>query len=309
MDMDYNSKLFAMAAGLVASGYDLYDAANADGILDLARDVGQITLDEHIYRWFKAAKTGQVAVNPYWPRGHVAIMATYFCKDEAIDLAGFMEFYDKLGIADPVGRDGFCDWLAQLPQVLAYMQGKMERFLARYWALVGSCMPRWLPMLEQSRKAAADFFGDNAPQLIFAPNLLFSPYATDFVRVGGKIVVIATAPDAESVLHEALHDAVGLHRDKIIAFAEKHGLGGLVEFDKMMALGYMHDDSAASCARAIEECIVRAVSVMLARGGKERLKAHAADGFVGVLRTGDLFGQIRPSVRGLGGFIAELLPA
>jgi hypothetical protein len=57
-------------------------------------------------------------------------------------------------------------------------------------------------------------------------------------------------------------------------FAEKHGLSKFANREKMIEFGYMEDDSAASITHVIEECFVRAVAVVLAEKGNERLQLH-----------------------------------
>lgn len=275
--------------------------------MDLVRDLQKIPLSDRTTKWLKKARTGQVAVNPYWPRGHSAICAAYFCTDTDFNLGGFMDFVDSTGVVDPIGHDDFINWIGDLPQVLAELSKVTTKFWEQYQILVNMAAPKWLPMLEQGRKAAADFWDESAPKLIFAPNLLFSSYCADFVNLDSKIVVIVFAPDAESVLHEALHVTVAEHRGQITDFAQTHRLGNFADPAKMLELGYMSDNSIASQVHAIEECFVRALSVALAEGGAARFASHAKDGFTGVSRIGSDFLQKRPKAHNLGEFIHHIL--
>jgi len=296
---------------MVATGYDLYDAGNAD-ICDFAREVKVMPLDDNVRLWFEKARTGQVTVNPYWPRGHAVLSASFFVNGCDFDIGGHMTFLDETGVTDPIGRENFISWIAELPYMLAYMEEKVAGFWDGYCNLQSILAVNNDAIVSEARKIAGDFFGAGAYELFFTPNPLYSPYATDFIRIGNRIIVIGHSCDVESMLHEALHVEVAKHRDLISAYVLKHGHGNFADIAKMTKLGYitedkmMHgDDYKPHYVRVIEECIVRGISTVLAGGGDSRLAVHANDGFGSVPAIGVLFRQMRPEANVLGSFIFQ----
>jgi len=109
------------------------------------------------------------------------------------------------------------------------------------------------------------------------------------------------------MLHETLHTVVAVYREKIMAFSRKYGLMGFADREKMIEFGYMVDDSDESITHVIEECFVRATSVVLANKSDERLLAHAAYGCDGVPLIASFFKSMRPTVKDMGTFIDAVL--
>ena len=161
-------------------------------------------------------------------------------------------------------------------------------------------------MMEEAARTAHDFFSDGAPKMSFSPNL-FAAYSTDFVRKGNNIITIAAEPEIESMLHEILHTVLAVHREKIMEYSKKYGLADFASREKMMEFGYMDDDTATSITHVMEECFVRAISVVLAGKGDERLYAHAEYGCDSVPMIAHYFKTIRPTVNELGSFIDTVL--
>ena len=75
----------------------------------------------------------------------------------------------------------------------------------------------------------------------------------------------------------------------------------------MVKFGYMVDNSVASVAHVIEECFVRAVSVVLANKDENRLQTHAEYGCDGVPFIAGQFKYIRPTLDNFGIFIDAVL--
>jgi hypothetical protein len=161
-------------------------------------------------------------------------------------------------------------------------------------------------MVEKAFTAAQRFFGHDAPEMVFSPNL-FSEFSADFVRIGNRIVTISSVPDAETMLHETMHTAIAKHRGEMMAFAETYGLASFANREKMMEYGYMTDDSAASAAHVMEECFVRAFSVVFSGGSEERLQFHGRYGCDAVPKIAALIRQIHPDDQSLGSFIKDVL--
>ena len=310
MNVENNRSLFYVAAGLVSSGADAYDHNDAE-ISALVKQICELALSENMQSWFARARTGQVEVNPYWPRGSAIATACFFVENGHFDVDACFSFFDSAGaMADPIGADDFRAWISDLPKVLSYFETLpvIRPLWEEYSRIAGNRMSAWELMIDRAVKKAHEFFGENVPEMTFAPNL-FAAYSTDFVHVGNKIITIASEPDVESMLHEVLHTVVAVYRAQIAAFAGQHGLCGFANCYKMIEFGYMVDDSAASVARAIEECIVRAVSVVLANKNDERLQSHVEYGFDGVPFIAEQFKIIRPTHEGFAGFIDAVLCA
>ena len=311
MNIESEKKIYAITCGMVAAGYDLYTTAWVD-LYDFAQEAAQLTLDEDIKGWFKKARTGQAEVNPYWPRGHAVLSAVFFIDGDGFDIDGFIAFFDETGVTDPFSRESFREWIAELPRVLEYMDKKAAGLWEKYKTLLNHLTYGSEPLMIKTRKIADDFFEGEAKELLFAPNPLYSPYATDFVHTGNKIVVIGHSCDTESMLHEALHIEVAKYRDKITAFSKKHSNGAFADLEKMIYMGYIDqkthvDEYNESYIRVIEECFVRGISTVLAGGGARRLTAHAHDGFGSVPIIGTYFEQSRPKASELGAFIDSVL--
>ncbi len=211
-------------------------------------------------------------------------------------------------MSDPIGIDDFKDWILGLPDILRNLDDHpaTTALWREYCRIVHRRSPQWQGMIEKAVNAAKLFFGDDAPEMVFNPNL-FTPYSADFVRMGNRIVTISSAPDAETMLHETMHTAIAKYRDKLISFAEVFGLGTFADKDKMMQFGYMEDESAESAANVIEECCVRALAVTLSGGSDERLQFHAEYGCTSVPFIASRIRRMKPSYTSLNEFIRNIL--
>jgi len=69
----------------------------------------------------------------------------------------------------------------------------------------------------------------------------------------------------------------------------------------------MVDDSVDSITHVIEECFVRAMSVVLANKDDGRLRAHAKYGWDGVPFIASYFKSIHPTIKETGAFIDTVL--
>jgi len=306
MRIKNNPKIFYLACGLLAEGDRRYDANDAE-VAALALKIRRAPVDSDILQWFNLAKTGQVGVNPYWPRGHSMLTGCFFF-DDYFDVDSFSEFIEGTNMADPIGPDEFKEWIGRLPLVLDYAEGKFRDFWKEYCAIVISRMASWMAEIEASHLPLKEFFGKAVPNLVFAPNLFASPFAADFVRTPDDgIIVIACKPDVETILHEALHIEIAKHRSNIMNFAERYGIKGFANAHKMKQLGYMPSDSPISAGHVIEECFVRVLSVILSGGGEKRLQGHVRQGFSGLPAIAKYFKNHRPTSDSLGEFIDIIL--
>ena len=309
MQVELNRNLFYILAGLVSSGANTYDHNDTE-ISALAEKIVNLDISENIKSWFSRARTGQVEVNPYWPRGSAVAAACFFIQLHGVfDIDACFSFFDSTGAAaDPIGDEDFRAWISDLPKVLSYFEEyeAIKPLWDEYCHIVNSRMPKWNLQIDEATKAADSFFAGAAPEMYFSPNL-FAAYNADFVRIGNRITTISSEPDVESMLHETLHMAVAVHREKIMEFSRKNGLMNFADRDKMMEFGYMADDSVDSIAHVIEECFVRAVSVVLANKNDERLNAHVMYGCDGVPFIALHFKNMKPTVKEFGEFIDVVL--
>ena len=303
MNVERNRNLFFVLAGLVSSGANAYDHNDTD-VSALAERIVKLDISESIRTWFSRARTGQVEVNPYWPRGSALSTACFYIEKGFFDIDTFFSFFDSTAISDPIGMDDFRTWISELPDILLYMETQFDilSLWDEYNRIIDKRLSKWICVIDEAKKAAQGFYGDNAPDMSFSPNL-FATYSTDFVRIGNKIITIAAEPDVESMLHETLHTIVAAYRDRILTFSEQHGLMGFANRDKMMEFGYMEDDSASSITHVIEECFVRAISVVLAGKRDERLYVHAEYGCDSVPFIASHFIKLSPTVNEFGAFI------
>lgn len=312
MNIENNKFLFYVCAGLTASGNDGYDHSDAD-ISVLAREIHFANFSDDIKAWFARARTGQVEVNPYWPRGSALAAACFFMDDNyTFDISHFLSFIKRAGISDPVGKKDFKNWVIDLPDILRSIEYNhaIEELWAEYCDIVNARSLKWQRNIKIAVDSVKRFFlnkyGENMFELSFAPNL-FAPHSADFVRVRNRIIVIASSPDAETILHEAMHVALTKYREKFTAHAEEYGLGAFADTGKMLELGYMEDESTASVARAIEECFARALSVILSGGKDEHLQVHSDSGFDSVPFLGWNIRRLKISYVNLGEFIDKAL--
>lgn len=308
MRIENSRYLFLACAGMIASGNDGYDHTDAE-ISNLASRINSAGFPEEVKAWFSQARTGQVAVNPYWPRGSALAMACPFVGDNyQFERDGFLSFWQGVGSPDPMGLDRFKDWISHFGTYLQLLgeHPAAPAFWSEYAHIVAMRSGQWSSAVRETDSAAQAFFGAEAPELVFWPNLFF-PCIADFVRIGNRITVIACEPDAETMLHEALHTAVARCRREITDFASRYGVSAFADQGKMLELGYMADRSAASAAHAIEETFVRALSTVLSGGGEERLRFHASCGFTVVPEIGRQVRQMEPVLETLGQLVQYVL--
>jgi hypothetical protein len=280
MNIENNKQLFLAGIGLVASGSNGHDPSDAE-VLHLVSMVRSAAFPNVVTDWFACARTGQVTVNPYWPRGSFLAAACFFINDAFhFDRKAFFAFLESTGsLSDPIGIDDFMAWVSEAPAYLRLLHDHplIPAIWDEYCQIIDKRSHKWRAMIDDAVGAANSFISSAEMEMVFNPNL-FQPYSADFVRIGNRIVTISSTPDAETMLHETMHTVIARHREKILAFAVEHGLASFANRDTMMELGYMEDESATSIAHVIEECFVRALSVVLSGGSEERLQFHARYG-------------------------------
>ena len=241
MNVYKNRNLFFMLAGLISSGANAYDHNDTE-VAALSERIVNLDISKNTRTWFSRARTGQVEVNPYWPRGSALSAACFFVEKGVFDIDSFLSFFESTAISDPIGMDDFRLWISELPKVLLYMetQSDIQSLRDEYNSIIDNRMSKWISVIDEANKTAQRFYGDHAPEMSFSPNL-FSAYSTDFVRIGNRIITIAAEPDVESMLHETLHTIVAAYRYRILTYSEKHGLLGFDNRDRLSRRDYRLD--------------------------------------------------------------------
>jgi len=311
MSIANNKFLFLSCVGLTASGSDGYNHDDTD-VANIVKMIHAADLPDNIKGWFARARTGQVEVNPYWPRGSCLLSACFFVNNEfQFEKSSFFKFLDNTGVInDPISFEDFKEWISRAAYFLQLLNEHpaIPAIWNEYCRVVKNRSLEWNGMVEKAVNAAHGFFGDEAPEMIFNPNL-FTPYSADFVRIRNRIITISSTPDAETMLHETMHTAIAEYRTAFMAFADMFGLVGFANKAKMIEFGYMENESATSITHVIEECFVRAFSVVLSGGNEERLQFHARYGCDSVPFIASCIPSLCPSYKDLEYFVTSILNA
>ena len=309
MYIENNRFLFLAGVGLTASGSEGYARDDTD-VLNIVRMIHAADFSDHIIKWFARARTGQIEVNPYWPRGSCLMCACFFVNNEFhFDNDLYFTFLESTGIInDPISIEDFKKWISGIASSLQLLNGHsvITALWNEYCRIIENRSSEWSGMVEKAVSAAKGFFGNDAPEMIFSP-YLFTQYSADFIRIGNRITTISSIPDAETMLHETIHTAIAKHRAAITAFADAYGLAGFANKVKMIEFGYMENESSSSIAHVIEECFVRAFATVLSGGNEERLQFHARYGCDSVPFIASRIHSDHPSYQELGNFVANIL--
>ncbi|MDR0897309.1 MAG: hypothetical protein LBN04_05575, partial [Oscillospiraceae bacterium] len=214
-------ELFFINIGLIHAGANYHNPADAP-IHELVESIRALDLPAATKNWFCSARTGQVAVNPFYPRGSNLAAACFFLQDGKLNETAYYAFLKVCGSQDPIGEGAFRAWMSRFVEILSgmyAMPGAMALWHA-YEAIVAERSDAWRSMIASAQSKIHACYGDAAPELLFCPNL-FNQYLADFVRPDNQIIVIAAEPNGESMLHEALHPLFAACRGWFMAYADK----------------------------------------------------------------------------------------
>ena len=253
--LDINRHLFAAYCGLLRAGYDLYD--DSDSLVQFVTErLPELHMEPELTPYFARAKTGRIAVNPYYPWGNDMGAACFFLNDPP---ERFRQFLQECGSPDAEDA-AFLPWIAKLTEALAQIEGAngFETLFQEYARQLSARCKGVEAEIEEVRRRLKECLGAEA-EICFAPNPLQSPFQTDFVRRDGLLTVIAARFDRSSVIHEALHPFVAKHRSKLQELLDQRGIDAFVDRERMREYGYMPEDTSKSCLHALEECVVRAL--------------------------------------------------
>ncbi|MDR0897478.1 MAG: hypothetical protein LBN04_06435 [Oscillospiraceae bacterium] len=282
-------ELFFINIGLIHAGANYHNPADAP-ICGLVESIRALDLPAATKNWFCLARTGQVAVNPFYPRGSDLAAACFFLRDGRLNETAYYAFLKACGSQDPIGEGDFREWMSRFAEILSGMFALPSAMALwhEYESIIADRSDAWCSMIASAQNKIHACYGDAAPELLFCPNL-FNQYLADYVRLDNQIIVIAIEPNGESMLHEALHPLFAAYRDRFLAYADKQPIAPFADEAAMLETGYMADASAAAKAHVLEECFVRALSVVLSGGGSERVDFHQRCGFRGVAHLAERF--------------------
>ena len=273
MEIAVNRNLFLSYVGLTASGYELANKDDVE-IQLLITKLRALGITKDVLNYFALARTNQTEVNPYWPRGSCLSAASFFITEsfEWNTMDEYLQFELTSGASAEYKNEEFLLWIKKLPFILM----KISEF--------PGCQALWDDYLQiikarevgyytemQSINTVLDKFGFLSEEIKigFAPNLLqFYSYA-DYVTKDGSVYVITTHVNTSTMLHEYFHQILKQYKTMIYDYVAKNGVNRLVDIDKMRFYGYMWDYTLESKARALEECLVRGLSIILTSSVKQ----------------------------------------
>jgi hypothetical protein len=307
MCVEISKPLFASYCGLIASGYSLTDLRDVE-IKRLYERIHSIDLPKNIRAYFAQAKTNQIEVNPYYPRGSDISAACFFLGKPASDFLRFLNDCGSPSCNDPA----FAGWISQLSHMVAQIEAtpQFEDLWGAYRALAEK---RSAEIGRQVRATHESLLKDGFATdvaLVFAPNLLQSPYLADFAFTDLTLYIIATTFSETALLHEYFHIFFAHKRDLLMRLLGKNGIDRYVDTSKMLEIGYMHDLSMASQCHALEDCIIRGIVGILAGERVSRpdyVQMSVNMGFTCVPRILALGEKCRPNKGNMDAFVVDAL--
>jgi hypothetical protein len=305
MCIEINKHLFASYCGLVASGYSLTDLRDPE-VKRLYEHVHSVDFPAHIRAYFSEAKTNQIAVNPYYPRGSDLSAACFFLGKPISDFLQFLKSCGSPSNDDPT----FAEWISKLSNVIDPIE-KISQFKGlweTYYALAEKKSTGIDRQIRSTHELLMKGGFATEVQLIFAPNLLQSPYLADFAFTDSKLYIIATAFSETAVLHEYFHIFFAPKRDLFRRILSKNRIDRYVDTSKMLEIGYMRDHSMESQCHALEDCMIRGIVGILASERivwPDYIQMNVNMGFTCVPNILALGEQHRPDKSNIDTFIVE----
>ena len=293
MKIEINRNLFLACMGLVLSGDDSYDHRDADlsHLVDRIRAAG-FSIDAR--SWFAQARTGQVAVNPYWPRGSQLAAACFFISGQYhFDLPSYAAFLRSAGAPpDPLGPADFCGcWMRiRLPRGSGMIIAALYRRAFR----CGAPWPR-RPIEPHSG------FGAGQPRKWFsAPTSFALPSRILCTPAAGSLRLPLAPMRKPCCTKRCIWPLTGTEKRSPL-LPKVTVLAAWPTRKRCSSLAIW--PTAQSAARALEDCFVRALSAVLSEAGEERLAFHVHSGFTGVPLIASYIRRIRPTMESLDALI------
>jgi hypothetical protein len=261
MCIEINKHLFASYCGLVSSGYALTDLSDPE-IKLLYEQIRGMDVPASTRAYFAQARTDQIAVNPYYPRGSDISAACFFLGKPAAEFLQFIKSCASPSAQDPA----FAGWIAQLGSAIEQIEPlpPFEGLWQTYRALAEKRNADAGRQVRGTQELLVQHGFATGVRLVFAPNLLQSPYLADFAFTDATLYLIATRYSETAALHEYLHTFFTHQGDLLTAILRRDGIERYVDVPKMLQIGYMQDRSTASQCHALEDCFIRGLVGSLA---------------------------------------------
>jgi hypothetical protein len=320
--LELNKGLFAAYVGLINSGYNLTDK-NDNDVAKLYRRIRKIDLPRNVIDYFGYARTNPKKVNPYWPRGYLLSSACFFMSIKKVPryqtFDDLTQFFHSLSNINSEELDiEVINWLSQLPLFIDTIIGNdgFNDLWNNYQRINDARSGNYTKVIDSAEKAINDFcIGAklNRPEIIFAPNLLQSPYIADHVIKGNTVIIIQTYPDVLAIVHEFLHFIIKPFRNCAREFVRKHDFKLVADSTKLLSSGYIWNQSEEAKINVLEESFVRAISIVLTAKSTDfpqidsYLRSDLEAGFLLVPLIAKSAGKNIPNDNNLYDFINNLL--
>lgn len=261
IEIKRNKYLAITMIGLIAVGFG--DTNNKDKKSNgLIKNIRSIKLEDEILEYFDKAKSRKSIYNDFYPNGSCLAVASFYIKDFAYTSYNeFKEFIASTGIQ--IFDNELFSWAYSLPQMLSEITGYKEYpFIIKQY---NSILDDRLSNHENEIKGISSIinqFSKEPYNIIFSP-IPISPYSVDYIKQNTTTTVVCETPDEVSMLHEFLHPFVGKYRNIINQRVKYINLSDFIDVQKIVDAGCMWDDSDNSKTHAIEEGIVRGLSIHL----------------------------------------------
>lgn len=269
-----SKQVFTVYVGLTASGYDMARPGRNKAVRRLVRAIRETAWPEEVVTYFRRARTGGCAVNPYWPRAFLLTLASLYLPEsppyryaDPDLISRHIQNLDAVSPADK-GPDTL-RWVLDLPGVYETLWA--QPVLQALWNLYEASINP--PQCERAASEAVSTILERTgaspgqlPCIVILPNPLQAPELTDSVILGGKLHLIKANPDAASCIHEILHHllspAIWQSRPIVDEFSY---LLEPVRAD-MLRMGYAWDNAKESWRRVFEEHLMRAAEIWMTCG-------------------------------------------
>jgi len=285
----YSKNIFLVYCGLHAAGYDLCPGEFAPAIKEF---ISLLKQNQKIINYFKQARLDSCPVNPYWPRGFLLTLASFYdTSPDQYSVEERMQLTMHLNTLDHVNEhernDDTKRWLYELSLILSGMS-QLPEFAATWSTYCTSLADKesfYNDQISQALQIFVDKMSMNIqelPQIKFVPNYLQAPQITDPVFIQNTIYVICHKPDTASILHELLHYSMAQHLDdnnKLIA--QRYDLLQPI-LSAMKTYGYAWDNSVGSWINVFNEHFMRAASLWLSYDKDKAIeiaRSYSDDGF------------------------------
>ena len=261
-----NKKLFACWCGLIVSGYDLYDNSDNE-IIYLCDKIKQELYGNEIANFFAFAKTEKIECNPYFPR---ASNLSVYCFFESVTVDEYYSFLELCG-DDEHKKHEFKEWIKLCDKYinLIITNPLFENLFLEYNQIVKSKFGITDSIVNSIKNELHKYDLCSEIKLCVAPNLLQSPFLTDYVYIDNNLYIICAKFSVESIVHEYLHIFAKNYKDIFKNKILESKISVDINCEEMIKKGYMSDFTNKSKTHAEEELLVRELTKLICRNIRE----------------------------------------